>query len=363
MIFTTKISMMRANGTPFTMVKGQLHSCERSFTAVNGLKQTRNRPLTTVNGQILTGNSPFTPVNYQMHARNYPFTAVKDKMVTCDWLFTAVNGGYGYQNDTNAIIFLPLNFCMMETIKTLAVTHLLLASHYEFHRSAEQLMRQATAEALHIETLLPRYKEAIGLEFEIISYNNLLTNTQLLRELDKIRGELLSRLTILIDAARYSPIEAEREAGQALRIILSPYRNIARNEYTKETGQLRGLSRDMNTPVAQRHLATLSLTAVERQLSQANIAFADAMQERIATEAARPQNLIGYSTKDQRKAVDKLYKQIIEMVNAYALIAPTEEIAAFISRMNALIDQYKRVLKHLRPGGSGNEEIDKQDNK
>lgn len=243
----------------------------------------------------------------------------------------------------------------MSQIKSISLTRLLVASHNEFHLSAYKLMNAATAKVLHIETELPLYKAAIDLEMQIINYNQYLSNTQLLRELDAERSSLLSRLYTQIDMAARSPIDAEKTAGAALKIIISPYRGIANNEYTKETAQIRGLLRDLATQEALEYLGALSANTVVSMLRQANNSFAAAMEERITVEAARPQRQINISRYQHQKVVNRLYREIIYIINSFAIAIPTDEIDTFIDLMNALIDQYKRVIASQRPGGTGNE--------
>ena len=243
----------------------------------------------------------------------------------------------------------------MKQIKSISLTHLLVASHYEFHQSVVRLIVAATPEVLHIETQYPAYLAAVNLELQIINRNQYLTGTQKLEELDAQRDALLSRLYTQIDMAARSPIAEEKAAGEALRIIVSPYRGIARNEYTKETAQLRGLMRDLGTDAAAAHIDTLLAGPVVQKLRQANNQFAAAMEERVATEATRAQNQVDVTTGQQRKVVDELYKNLVLIVNSFAVAMPAAAIDEFIDLVNALLDQYKRVIASQRPGGSGNE--------
>ena len=243
----------------------------------------------------------------------------------------------------------------MKQIKSISLSHLLVASHYEFHQSVVRLITTATPAVLHIDTQFPPYKEAVVLELEIINRNQYLANTQKLEELDTLRDALLSRLFTQIDMAARSPIATEREAGEKLRIGVSPYRGIAKNEYTKETAQMRGLLRDLGQDEYTEAIDTLTLGPVVQQLRQTNNQFSAAMEERVATEATRTQNQLDITTPQQRKVVDELYKNLILIVNSFAVAMPAAEIDNFIDLMNALTDQYKRVIASQRPGGSGNE--------
>lgn len=363
-------------GTPATTVAGKNWTLNTPATTVAGKNWTPDTPATMVAGKNWTPDTPATTVAGHSFDKNIPATTVAGKNQARFSIATYSTGVKWYQYDTHKlyqeqssnnpghhpVIFLYENYSkpklnIMAEIKTMNVTKLLVASHYEFHRTAEALMTAAKAATLHIETLLPAYTEAVNLEFQIINYNQYLTNTALLKQLDEKRGKLLSRLFRHIDMAVRSPLEEERLAGEALKVIVSPYRGIAQNEYTKETAQLRGLARDLATEEASVHLDTLYLGEIEQKLRYANIEFATALDGRMTTEAVRPQNHIKVKRYDQQKIVNELYRQIILRINAFAIAEPTDEIDAFIELMNAHIDQYKRVISHLQPGGSGNEKV------
>ncbi|MDH6315567.1 hypothetical protein M2459_001555 [Parabacteroides sp. PF5-5] len=363
-------------GTPPTTVRGKNLACDMLPEAYGGGKMAKKIPPEAFRGINFTHFLLPEAYGGMNSDKNTLPETFRSKNPARFSIPEAYGGANSFQNDIpklspelpsydpghDPVMMFYENYSGLKTkimiqIKSMNLTRLLVASHYEFHRSAEGLMRAAKPSVLHIESLLPEYQEAIDMEFKIINYNQYLTNTELLKELDRNRDRLLSRLFNHIDIAARSPIEEESIAGKALKVIVSPYRGIAHNEYSKETGQIRGLSRDLGTKEAMGHLDTLHIGDLQQKIRRANGDFASAMSERVNTESARTQRTIGIKTTEQQRIVNDLYRQIIRMVNAFAIAEPADEIDAFIELMNAQIDQYKRVIAHQRPGGSGNEKV------
>lgn len=232
----------------------------------------------------------------------------------------------------------------MKQISTLSLNNLLVTTHYEYHQNVLDLIRETTPDALHIGAYVGHYEAAVAREMEIINRNRHLAKNRLLKELDTERDALLSCLYTQVDMATRSPILAEKQAGQALYIIISPYRDIPRRDYTKQTAGIDGLLRDLNTGGAVNHLDTLGASIVVQKLRQANNTFSNAMDVRIPTESARINTTL--TTEQQRRIVDTKYKNLRIIINSFAVAAPATTFDTFIDKMNALIEQYKRVIIH-----------------
>lgn len=246
----------------------------------------------------------------------------------------------------------------MKQIKSFSVTHLLVGQHYEFHLSTATLITEAGAAVLHVNELFPQYLSAIQTQLAIINRNQHMINTELLETIDAKRDALLSVLFGQVRVALFSPIAADAAAGHALRILLSPYRGIGKNEYTKETAQIRGLLRDLGTDEAAAQINALKLGPIVTALRQTNNEFADAMEERVKTQAAHHVSVpTDIDTRQQQRVINDIYNRIVQQVNAYAITSTTPAIDTYIEEQNALIEQYKHVISSQRPGGSGNESI------
>lgn len=242
---------------------------------------------------------------------------------------------------------------MAKQILTFNITKLLVGAHYDFHNDVYSYITAATPEALHIEELTTGYQALIQKQLEIINRNRNVANTDELAELDKERDRWLGQLTRTVDTAAASPDATLSAAGKKLQRLLSPYRGIAGNEYTKQTSQLKGLLRDLGADEAVELTDALTLGATVQKLRKSNNDFEAKYNERITTEATRTRSDVG--TIDNRRAMDEAYRNITQIVNAYAITGATEAINAFIDKLNARIEQGKRIITRQAPGGSGNE--------
>lgn len=242
---------------------------------------------------------------------------------------------------------------MAKQIQTFSVSNLLVGSHYDFHYDVYSYIVASTPEALHVETQTPVYQDKLATQLELINRNRRVAKTQELAELDHERDRWLGQITAAIDTAALSPDATVAATGKQLQNILSPYRGISGNEYTKETSQIRGLIRDLGTDAAVDLIDALSLGQTVQKLRQANNAFNAKYDERVTSEATRSRSEV--TTDENRKAIDATYNSIVQIVNAFAIAATTAVIDAFIDKVNARIDLAKGVVSRQRAGGSGNE--------
>lgn len=250
----------------------------------------------------------------------------------------------------------------MAQIKKFPKSNLLVGSHYEFHAATVEMIKKATTTALHIIGKLAEYENAVVLQQKIINRNQQLAKTEDLAELDRKRDMQLGRLFTAIDMYARSLDYNESRKGKELRRVVKPYRGLATNERNKETAEIEGLLRDLakpgDTAIA---VAALQLEPVIQRVKDANDQFIALMNVRIMLEAeAHDDQLNGITTESQRKVIDAIYDKIVLTVNAFAIAEPTPVINTFVAEQNALVDEYRRVIAHLRPGGTGNETINKK---
>lgn len=250
---------------------------------------------------------------------------------------------------------------MANQIKSFAMSHLLVGAHYDFHASIYNYIRTATPEALHVETQATEYLNLLNQQLTLINQNRKIPFTEELATLDRDRDLWLGQLTTTVDTAAISPDATTSAAGKRLKNVLSPYRGIAGNEYTKQTSQVRGLLRDLGVDEMADDINALSLGPIIQKLRQANNAFAAKYDERVTTEATRTRSTV--TTDENRKAIDAVYNSIVQVVNAFAIAATTTAIDTFISQANARIDLAKGVVTRQRSGGSGNEKRTEKLNK
>lgn len=237
---------------------------------------------------------------------------------------------------------------MATQINSIAFSHINLGLHNDFHCKAYSKMKAAGAQALHIENLLPTYGELVELESSIVRRQTAYVSTVQLNDADKARDKAMGVILNIITAHKTNTIEAKRTAALALDAMVATYRGITNHEKRTQTREVIGLINLLKSDKATPHITLLGLTEELEALEEKNAAFAAIDDEKLQEEVERlPQKDI--DTEELRKQVDAKYAEIIQTVNAYAIVQPTEAIEAFIAQMNALIS----LTKPSSGGSSG----------
>ena len=229
---------------------------------------------------------------------------------------------------------------MAKQIDIMGFSNLNLGVHCDFHYQTYNLLTKAGAETRHIAALLPAYGGLVEQETGIVRRQTAYVSTVSLKTQDKVRDSILGVIMQIINAHLTTPIAAKLASAQWLDAVVSPYRNIRGHDYRSETREVAGLLSVLASEAASAHIATLHLTEEVATLAQYNAAFEVAQAEKLQEEVERlPQKDI--DTEELRKQVDEKYAEIVQTVNAYAIVQPTEAIEAFIAQMNALISLTK----------------------
>ena len=229
---------------------------------------------------------------------------------------------------------------MATQINVMGFSYLNVGLHNDFHYQAYGKMKATGAQALHIENLLPAYGELVELESSIVRRQTTYVSTVQLNDADKVRDNAMGVILNIITAHKTNTIEAKRSAALALDAMVAPYRGISNHEKRTQTREVAGLLAVLNKEEAMAHIATLNLIEEVTLLAEKNATFAAVYDEKLQEEVERlPQKDI--ETEELRKQIDEKYAEIVQTVNAYAIVQPTEAIEAFIAQMNALISLTK----------------------
>ena len=241
---------------------------------------------------------------------------------------------------------------MATQINSIGLTGLKLALHNDFHNQVYNLIAGATSTALHLETQAPLYLDAIKRENAIVKRQTSYISTATLKERDKKRDNALGVIMSVTNAHCTNTISDKREAALALAALLAPYKGIGGHEYRIETREIAGLLAALSTEEAQAYIETLGLTAEVEALDMTNSLFESAMTEKQSEQSSRS-GQTSTDTLELRAEIDTLYGEIVQIVNAYAVIQSTEVIEQFITDVNAVITLVKRSASS---GGDSEEE-------
>lgn len=243
---------------------------------------------------------------------------------------------------------------MVKQIKTIAVTHFTLALHNDFHSQVQSLIVKANPEEIHLTNQADRYLEAIRKESSIVKRQTAYVSTVKLKEADQRRDHGLSVVLNLISAHCSNLDSGKRSAALALDAVVAPYRGIRNHEYRTETREIFGLLAVLATDENKEHIATLNMTEEVDALDMANSLFDTAISGKQEEEVQRSAQT-SVSTLELRAEIDAIYAEMVQIVNAYAVIQTSEVLEQFITDVNALITLMKRSMANMGGSASGEE--------
>ena len=231
---------------------------------------------------------------------------------------------------------------MATQIPNFAVTNLTLGAHSTFHSSTVSGILATGAEALHITEQFNAYKAAVELEASVVNRQTTFVATESMKDADEMRDDMLAVINAMISAHQYTHIANKKAAYQALNAVMAPYRGIRAHEYSRQTAEVNGLLAEFQSPSNAEHVQTLGLSEEIEMLTLANAKFSVEFNQKTAEMASRlPEKET--STVEARAECDRLYAEIVALINAYALIQPSEEITGFVQQQTGLVETYRII--------------------
>ena len=177
--------------------------------------------------------------------------------------------------------------------------------------------------------------------------------------LDKERDDLLIFITSTITQMTKSPLAAQRTAAEKLYLPVKPCIGAARLANLQETAAIEGLLVDLDKAGMPEALAAINLTEVVAALKEKNKQYATLTEQRANAKADDPVE----SAKKIRLRMDEEYDEMSTYAFAQSVVKPTQETAAFISRLNALVDEtnalYNQRIAQARAAAAKKQEGDK----
>lgn len=177
--------------------------------------------------------------------------------------------------------------------------------------------------------------------------------------LDKERDDLLIFIPSTITQMTKSPLAAQRTAAEKLYLPVKPYIGAARLANLQETAAIEGLLVDLDKAGMPEALAAINLTEVVAALKEKNKQYATLTEQRANAKADDPVE----SAKKIRLRMDEEYDEMSTYAFAQSVVKPTQETAAFINRLNALVDEtnalYNQRIAQARAAAAKKQEGDK----
>ncbi len=160
-----------------------------------------------------------------------------------------------------------------------------------------------------------------------------------LAEADKARDDIHRGLCHIVNGHCYNADTTTAQAARIIQRVVKRYgtSRLRDGGYDDETALIRSLLADLNSQENSTHTAQIGLTTWISDLNNANSTFEQLMTERRNEASAS----LDYTTRDVRKEITPLYRQITQAVETFAVLGVDPQFAEFITKLNSEI-AYKR---------------------
>lgn len=244
----------------------------------------------------------------------------------------------------------------MKEIYDINIQRMNNGAHFTFVSNILARAEADTAVKGKASELVSNFKAAVAAEDEAlkISQKSLLTDE--IAKADSDRDALYAGYKKAVEGFLAMPIADMAQAAKILSQHIKDYKINTADQLDKETGLLVNFISDLEDKYAAQ-VAKLGLTAFVTNLKEAN--------ERVRTlTLQRTNEKIGITVgalKTARTASDDIYRALVKMVNALALVFGEKDYTPFIDYVNTEITHYKREVigqKAKNPSTSGGSSTD-----
>lgn len=237
----------------------------------------------------------------------------------------------------------------MKEIKSVGLTNARNAEHFQFHYDVLQVVTESFAADRGLSALRSSYAALFQKEDEAFVTARALSGTADVEQKDAARDELSIYVCLTVEAKRYSPVAAEREAAMRLYASISPYRQAHQRPYAENTALVTNMVADLQGDALAADVALLGLadavTALKTANEEFNTVYAGRSDEKQGRESSEKMKTI-------RPQVDEAYRSLVAAINSLyqvnQLVTKDEEAATemeeVIDKLNARILQFTQTL-------------------
>lgn len=164
--------------------------------------------------------------------------------------------------------------------------------------------------------------------------------SKLIMKEDTKRDRLYSNGKMTAEMWSELGIEPQATAARAVLHEINIYKIDTKAQYDQQTGLMINFLQPFESAEMQTHLTTLGLTAVFTQMKAAN----EEVRRLLTLRGNERAENAAYDLKSARQATDEAYENLVERINAIALINPSESWNTFIAQWSAEIARIKQQI-------------------
>ncbi len=229
----------------------------------------------------------------------------------------------------------------MKQIEDISLPRMNNGAHFTFVSNILARAEADTAVKAKAANLVTALHDALAVEDEAlkISQKSLLTDE--IAKADADRDALYAGYKKAVEGFLAIPVADMAQAATELAQHIKDYRISTADQLDKETGLLVNFIADLEGKFSEQ-VKKLSLTAFVTNMKEANERVRTLTLQRTNERMSQPVGAL----KSARLGSDKAYRELVQMVNALALVLGEADYAPFIDYANTEIVHYKReVLK------------------
>ena len=223
---------------------------------------------------------------------------------------------------------LPINLVRMNS-----------GAHFEYVSMMLASVQSQAAVKQKVADLVAALASAIEAEDEALKVSTKSFITDDLAQADQDRDTFYAGYKKAVEGFLHMPVADMAQAAKVLKQHIKDYRINTRAQIDQNTGLLANFIADLEGKYAS-YVSTLGLSLFVTHMKEAN--------ERVRTLVRQRNNermgiTVG-ALKTARTATDAAYHNLVDMVNALALVNGDAAYAAFIDYVNVEITRYKREV-------------------
>jgi hypothetical protein len=212
------------------------------------------------------------------------------------------------------------------------------AAHYDYCcKVAKELGRAGEAVKVALAALIIQFNDWLAKEDALMLWIRKSELTAQIAEADNSLDRSLSAVAAQVNAALYSSVPAVHTAAERLDTMLANYGDVKRKPYNVQEGAVRAVLEHFDGGYAA-DVTAVGLSAWIAELRNAYNVFAALLENRDTSMLEKPHETFAVV----RSGIQKVYHQIVTLVNAGAALGVSADFGDFIDSLNPEIERLNR---------------------
>lgn len=332
------------------MLASRLFYALSTFTASCGAHSVRSEVCPAFSGKKSNQSATFKQENWRQEMRSEAFPAFCGKEYERSAASKQKFDGKKKRSEVYSALFGKefersdsyTNFLTekkMNQIQTISLPSMNNAAHFLFVSNVADKAEKDVSVAEKCAAQVKALRAAVSAEDESLQLSAKSLATDKIAAADRLRDQLYAGYKKAVAGYVNFPVADIAEAAAALSQHIKDYKINPQAQLDAETGLLVNFIQDLEGKY-KAQVEKLSLAAFVQQLKAANESVRELTAQRTDERAAKTTGAL----KNARCASDEAYRELVNHVNAHALLEGEAEYNAFIGYANTEIEHFKQEV-------------------